>query len=75
MPEFESFPDSEGIKTPPKRALICGRDQFESFPDSEGIKTLRERTTSIPLFQFESFPDSEGIKTRPPLLLPAGCNV
>ena len=59
---FESFPDSEGIKTP----VICSPREvilFESFPDSEGIKT-------VPVFAvwfhylFESFPDSEGIKTK-----------
>ena len=35
---FESFPDSEGIKTITLKQfnLVCW---FESFPDSEGIKT------------------------------------
>ena len=39
---FESFPDSEGIKT-----RLLGRRRrrrrFESFPDSEGIKTAGAR--------------------------------
>ena len=61
---FESFPDSEGIKTSNTakglpsliqkglRRLGC------AFPDSEGIKT-----SQCWQLQFESFPDSEGIKT------------
>ena len=53
---FESFPDSEGIKT------ASSRSRFESFPDSEGIKT--HRVIHAPMLN----PDSEGIKT--PLLLP-----
>ena len=35
---FESFPDSEGIKTPISCPIIRN-STFESFPDSEGIKT------------------------------------
>ena len=39
-PRFESFPDSEGIKTPRmSAAVVSHRLRFESFPDSEGIKT------------------------------------
>ena len=64
---FESFPDSEGIKTDNlQRSTHIYR--FESFPDSEGIKTPGIRPacrTSL----FESFPDSEGIKT-----IANGCN-
>ena len=76
---FESFPDSEGIKTHIRRRRIWPRRGClnpsliqkglrpplpgESFPDSEGIKTTR----SVSGVMFESFPDSEGIKT--PLML------
>ena len=35
---FESFPDSEGIKTA-EIPLYAYLQLFESFPDSEGIKT------------------------------------